>query len=58
MTLEDWYQTQEADPESSHQYTEKWNAGKRPVQGDRPPKVSQFGPEWNHLVLKMGILYR
>ena len=31
---------------------------KRPVQGNRPPKVSQYGQKWNHLVLKKGILYR
>ena len=30
----------------------------KPSPKHRPPKVSQFGQEWNHLVLKKGILYR
>ena len=59
MTFEDWHQAQEVDFILSLVITRlRWNTGKKPVQGNRPPKVSQFGQEWNHLVLKKGILYR
>ena len=60
MTLEDWCQAQEVDPVLSLVIARLRDEmlGKKPVQGNRPPKVSQFGPEWDHLVLKKGILYR
>ena len=39
MTLEDWCQAQEADPILSLVITRlRWNTGKKPVQGNRPPQ--------------------
>ena len=60
MTLEDWHQAQEADPILSPFIARQGDGmlGKSQFQSNQPPKVSQCGREWNHLVLKRGILYR
>ena len=60
MTLEDWHQTQEADPILSLVIARLRDGmlGKSQSKVTDPPEVSQFGQEWNHLVLKKGILYR
>ena len=58
MALEDWHQAQGADSVLSLFITRLRDGmlGKiSPRQ--HTPKVSQFGWEWNHIVLKKGILY-
>ena len=60
MTLEDWYQAQEADPILSLVIARLRDGmlGKGQSKATDPFEVSQFGREWKHLVLKKGILYR
>ena len=60
MTLEDWSQAQEVDPILSLVISRLRDGmpGKAQSKATDPPEVSQFGQEWNHLVLKRGILYR
>ena len=51
MTLEDWHQAQEVDPVLSLVITRLRDGtlGKSQSKVKDPPKVSQFGGEWNHL---------
>ena len=60
MTLEDWCQAQEADPILGLVIARLRDGmlGKGQSKATDPPKVSQFGWECNHPVLKKGILYR
>ena len=60
MTPEDWHQVQKADSILTLIITRLRDGtlGKSQSKATDPPKVSQFGQEWNHLVLKKGILYR
>ena len=60
MTLEDWHQAQEVDPVLSLVIARLRDGmlGKPLSKAIDPTEVSQFGQEWNHLVLKRGILYR
>ena len=60
MTLEDWHQAQEVDPVLSLVITRLRDGmlGKGQSKATDPPEVSQFGWEWNHLVLKKDVLYR
>ena len=60
MTLEDWHQAQEVDPVLSLVITRLRDGmlGKGQSKATDPPEVSQFGQEWNHIILKKGILYR
>ena len=56
MTLEDWHQAQEADPVLSLVITRLRDGmlGKGQCKATDPPEASQFGHEWNHLILKKG----
>ena len=60
MTLKDWHQAQEVDPILSLVITRLRDGtlGKSQSKATDSTEVSQFGQEWNHLVLKKGILYR
>ena len=60
MTLKDWHQAQEVDPVLSLVIARLRDGmlGKSQSKATDPPEVSQFRQEWNHLVLKRGILYR
>ena len=60
MTLKDWHQAQEVDPILSLVITRLRDVMLEKSQSKvtDPAKVSQFEQEWNHLVLKRGILYR
>ena len=58
MTLEDWHQAQEADPVLTLVIARLRDGmlGKSQSKVTDPPGVSQFGQEWNHLVLKKGYI--
>ena len=60
MTLEDWWQAQQADPVLSLVIARLWDGmlGKGQSKVTDPPEVSQYRWECNHLLLKQGILYR
>ena len=60
MALEDWHQAQQADPTLSLLISRLWDGTLEWQQSKStdPPEFSLFLPEWNHLVLKHGILYR
>ena len=60
MTLKHWCQAQEVDPILSLVMARLKDGmlGKGQSKATDPIKVSQFGQEWKHLVLKKGILYR
>ena len=60
MTLEDWHQAQEVDPVLSLVITRLRDRmlGKGQSKATDPPEVSQYVQEWNHLILKKGVLYR
>ena len=60
MTLDDWHQVQEADPvlgiimKRLREGTLEQDWSKKTDS----PKLSQYGREWNNLVLQKGVLYR
>ena len=60
MTLEDWCGAQEVDPILSLVITilRDGMLGWGQSKATDPTEVSQFGQEWNHLILKKDILYR
>ena len=60
MTLDDWWQAQEADPVLSI-IIERLKAGALDqdwCKQTNSPKLNQYKREWNNLILQKGILYR
>ena len=60
MTLGDWHQAQQPDPTLCLVISRLWGGtlGQHQSKFTDPPKFSQFLQEWNHLLVKQGILYR
>ena len=60
MTLEDWCQAQQVDPTLSLVISALWDGTLEQWQSKLTnlPEFSLFLWEWNHLLLKQGILYR
>ena len=60
MTSEDWCQAQQVDPTLSVVISRLWDGilEQQQSKSTDPPKCSQFLQEWNHFLLKQGILHR
>ena len=60
MSIEDWCQTQQADPTLSLVISILWDGtlGQQLSKQTDTPELIQFLQEWSHLCLRKGVLYR